>query len=65
MTRSSGLAMEETAVAPLRCASVEMTKGRVVMTWSSGLAMEETAGPLRCASVEMTKGRVVITGAAA
>jgi hypothetical protein len=51
-----------TEISPLRCASVEMTKGRVVMTRSSGLAMEETAvAPLRCASVEMTKGRVVMT----
>src|SRR6202522_431545 len=48
-------------ISPLRCASVEMTKGRVVMVRGGGLVMGKTADlSTRCASVEMTKGRVVM-----
>jgi hypothetical protein len=43
-------------ISPLRCASVEMTKGRVVMAPSRGLGDVQTANrkPLRCAPVGMT-----------
>ena len=40
-------------ISPLRCASVEMTKGRVVMVRGRGLGIEKAqVPPLRCAPVQ-------------
>jgi hypothetical protein len=58
MARSSGQGMGKSQVPPLRCASVEMTKGRVVMARSSGQGMgKPQVPPLRCAPIGMTKER--------
>src|SRR5580698_8139749 len=46
-------------ISPLRCAPVEMTKGRVVVVRVFGLE-NGSRGSLRCAPVEMTKGRAVV-----
>jgi hypothetical protein len=62
MARESVLGMSKPQISPLRCAPVEMTKGRVVMARESVLGMSKPQiSPLRCAPVEMTKGRVVKT----
>jgi hypothetical protein len=53
--------MGKLQISPLRCAPVEMTKGRVVMARSGGLGMGKLQiSPLRCAPVEMTKGRAAL-----
>jgi hypothetical protein len=61
MARSGGLGKSNPQISPLRCAPVEMTKGRAVMVRGSGSEKgQPQISPLRYAPVEMTKGRAVM-----